>query len=239
MPRTIVVTGGGTGIGRASAARFAAAGHHVTILGRRPDVLAATANEIGAHAVVCDASDPAAVTAALPHLPDRVDVLVNCAGGNTDIGAEDPTTLAGIAAAWRANLDANLTSAVLVTTALTDRLAGGGAVVQIGSIAADRGRASSYGAAKAALARWNIQLAAELGPRDITANVISCGYIEDTEFFGPGPNPRHDLLIDETLVKRAGTPDDVAATVDFLAGPGARQITAQVLNLNGGAYPTR
>lgn len=239
MPRSIVITGGGTGIGRATAARFAAAGHDVTILGRRPDVLARAAEEIGAQAVVCDAADPAAVTAALPHLPDRVDVLVHCAGGNTDIGAPDPTTLAGVAAAWQANLDANLISAVLVTTALTDRLASGGAVVSIGSIAADRGLASSYGAAKAALARWNVQLATQLGPRDITANVVSCGYIADTEFFGPGPNPRHDLLVEETLVKRAGKPADVAATVEFLAGPGARQITAQVLNLNGGAWTTR
>ncbi|GAA4214730.1 SDR family oxidoreductase [Actinocatenispora rupis] len=239
MPRTIVVTGGGTGIGRATAARFATAGDRVTILGRRPDVLARTADALGATAVVCDASDPAAVTAALPQLPDHVDVLVNCAGGNTDIGAPDPTTLAGVAAAWQANLDANLLSAVLVTTALTDRLASGGAVIQIGSIAADRGAASSYGAAKAALARWNVQLATDLGARDITANVVSCGYIEDTEFFGPGPNPRRDLLIDQTLVKRPGTPEHVAATIEFLAGPGGRQITAQVVNLNGGAWTTR
>ena len=63
-----------------------------------------------------------------------------------------------------------------------DRLADGGSVISIGSIAADKG-AGAYGAAKAGLASWNIDLAAELGPRGVTANVVSPGYIADTEFF--------------------------------------------------------
>ncbi len=145
-----------------------------------------------------------------------------------------------MAAGWRANLDANVLTAVLVSTALADRLAPGGTVVQIGSIAADRGLAGSYGAAKAALARWNIDLASRLGPRDITANVVSCGYIEDTEFFaGTLSEQRRAFLVEESMVKRPGRPDDVADVIEFLASPAARHVTGQVLNVNGGSRPTR
>ncbi|BCJ36785.1 3-oxoacyl-ACP reductase [Actinocatenispora thailandica] len=241
MTRSIVVTGGGTGIGRATAARFAAAGESVTILGRRADVLARAAEQLGATAVVCDVSDPDALTAALGQLPAQVDVLVNNAGGNTDLRRPAATTLADVAAGWRANLDANLLSAVLTTTLLADRLQPGGTVVGIGSIAASRGSGGgSYGATKAALATWNIDLAGQLGPRDITANVVSCGYIAETEFFADQlTEQRRGTLIGQTSTGRAGTPDDVAALVEYLASPGARHITAQVININGGAFPTR
>ena len=84
MTRTAVVTGGATGIGRAVAEHLAREGTEVTIVGRRREVLAAAAAEIGAKAVAFDAADPASVTAALPQLPDQIDVLVNAAGANTD-----------------------------------------------------------------------------------------------------------------------------------------------------------
>ena len=162
--RQIGVTGAGTGIGRAVAEAFAAQGDQVVITGRRKDVLADAAASLGQNvrAVAFDAADPMQVEAALELLPPRVDVLVNAAGGNTDIGAEPPSDLAGLASAWRANLDANVLSAVLVTAGLRPRLAAGGAVVNISSIAAHRGGAGSYGAAKAAVEAWNLTLAQEL-----------------------------------------------------------------------------
>ena len=118
--RQVIVTGGGTGIGRAVAAAFAGAGDQAVITGRRAAVLKETAAEIGpgVRGVAFDAADPAQIEAALADLPSQVDVLVNCAGGNTDIGAAPPAGLAGLAAAWRANLDANVLTAVLVTEAL-------------------------------------------------------------------------------------------------------------------------
>ncbi|MPZ27220.1 MAG: SDR family NAD(P)-dependent oxidoreductase [Micromonosporaceae bacterium] len=93
-------TGGGTGIGYAIAAGFAAAGDRVTITGRRADVLGEAVARLAARPVVFDAADPAAVAAALPELPARVDVLVNSAGGNTDLVGEppEPGDLAGLAA---------------------------------------------------------------------------------------------------------------------------------------------
>ncbi len=241
MARNVVVTGGGTGIGRAVAASFAADGDTVVILGRRPEPLKSTATELGpaVRAVVCDATDPTQVEALRAQLPTTVDVLVNSAGGNPDLYRSSSDDLAWLAASWRANLDANLLSAVLVTAVVADRLTEGGAVISIGSIAADKG-AGAYGAAKAGLASWNVDLAGELGPRGVTANVVSPGYIADTEFFRDRlTDQRRDALIAATLTGRAGTPDDVAGAVAFLASSAARQITGQVLAVNGGARTTR
>ncbi|MFP5021565.1 SDR family NAD(P)-dependent oxidoreductase [Pseudonocardia phyllosphaerae] len=239
--RTVVVTGAATGIGRAVAESFHAAGDRVVLTGRRRELLGTAASELGgaAKAVTFDAADAAAVTAALQELPERVDVLVNNAGGNTDFDRDAPVTLADTAAAWRANLDANLLSAVLVTTALRDRLAPGASVVNIGSIAADKG-AGSYGAAKAGLASWTVDLAGQLGPHDVTVNTVAPGYVADTEFFRDKlDDDRRRSLVDSALTRRPSRPHDIAAAVAFLAGPGARQITGQMIAVNGGEHTTR
>jgi len=236
--RNVVVTGGGTGIGKAIATAFAKQGNVVVITGRRPQPLAETAADLGdlVRALSFDASDHVQVERALPDLPAAVDVLVNTAGGNTDIGAPEPSTLAELASAWRANLDANVVSAVLVTTALRDRLARGGAVVNFSSIAAHRAGAGSYSAAKAAVEAWNLTLASELGADDITANVIAPGFTEGTEFFGTTmTQQRRANLIAQTATGRAGTAEDIAGTVLFLASSAARHITGQTIHVNGGA----
>ncbi len=236
--RQVVVTGGGSGIGKAVAAAFAREGNGVVITGRRPAPLAAAAAAIGGtvRAVAFDAADPAQIEQALPQLPGTVDVLVNAAGGNTDIGAAEPATLAELALAWHANLDSNVLSAVLMTTALRSRLAPGGAVISFSSIAAHRPGAGSYSAAKAAIEAWNRTLAREVGAERITANVIAPGFVDGTEFFrGQMTGERRDALIGQTATGRGGTPDDIAATVHFLASAGARHITGQVIHVNGGA----
>lgn len=234
-----VVTGGGTGIGRAVAEQLHAEGAEVWIVGRREDVLIATADEIGATAVVADLSTADGVRTAVATLPERVDVLVNNAGGNTDLtggGVRLDDPLEETVRAWRANLDSNLLSAVLLTQALGDRFPDGGRVVNLSSIAARTG-AGSYGAAKAGVEAWTVSLAAELGPRGITANVVSPGYIAETEFFGDQlTEERREWLVDQTLNGRAGVPEDIAETVAFLAGSGAGHLTGQLLHVNGGAH---
>ncbi|MDT7783955.1 MAG: hypothetical protein QOF58_2374 [Pseudonocardiales bacterium] len=223
--RTAVVTGGGTGIGRAIALELVSLGLDVTITGRRAEILAQIPKVKYA---AFDATDPEAVRAALADLPSRVDVLVNNAGGV--IGHEDTKSR------WLANYEANVVSAVLVAEALTPRLADNGRVITIGSIAGRRG-GGSYGAAKAAVEAWTAELAGELGGRGITANVVSPGLIVDTEFFGDSMSEeRLRTLIGQTKNGRAGTPEDVAALVGFLASERAGHITGQVLAVNGGAH---
>lgn len=241
MSRTIVVTGGGVGIGRAIAAAFAADGDRVVITGRREDVLKDTAQKLGDGVVpvVCDATDPDQIPKLREQLPEVVDVLVNNVGGTANLHPDLSGDLRSVAAHWKANLDSNLLSAVLTTTALEPRFPSGGAVIHIGSFATDRGQ-GSYGAAKAALASWNLHIARRLGARGVTSNVVSPGYIADTEFFGDHLTPEfHQARTAETMLGRAGVPDDVAGVVHFLASPGARHITAQVLHVNGGALTTR
>jgi len=254
LARNVLITGASNGIGRAIATRFVADGDTVVITGRNADRLQRAAAEIGARGVVCDAADPAQVAALRAGLGDTLDVLVNNAGGNTDFDGqvEDEApqadgessnscraSLERLAASWRANLDANLISAVLTTEAVADRLASGGSVINIGTIGAERG-GGSYGAAKAALASWNAYLSAEIGPRGVTANVISPGYIADTNFFRDRlTSQRRENLIAATHDKRPGRPGDIAETAHFLASPGARHITGQIIHVNGGAFTTR
>ncbi|MEV0281132.1 SDR family oxidoreductase [Streptomyces sp. NPDC050610] len=239
MSRTVLVTGGTSGIGRAVAARFAADQAEVFITGRHPDTVEQAAKELGVHGVACDATDPVRVAALADRFP-TLDVLVNAAGGlpPSAPGAAVPE-LAAVLAEWQANLEQNLLSAVLTTTALRARLAAGSSIISIGSIGAER-RGGSYGAAKAALAAWNASLSSELGPQGITSNVIAAGYVTGTNFFqGQLADDRHRALVEETHNKRPGTVEDIAETVRFLASLGARHITGQTLHVNGGAFTTR
>lgn len=240
MDRIVLVTGGGGGLGKAVAARFRADGDDVVVTGRNADRLAKAAAELDVTAVTCDATDPAQVARLAEQVGEHVDVLVNMAGGNTDFQRQgEPTDLDEVKAAWHANLDANLLSAVLTTTAVLDRFRAGGTVVNVGSIGAEYA-STSYGAAKAAVAAWTAGLAATVGPRGLTANLISPGYVEGTDFFhGLLTDERRAALVERTYTGRAGRVEDVAETAFFLASPGARHITGQTLHVNGGAHTTR
>jgi 3-oxoacyl-[acyl-carrier protein] reductase len=245
VSRIVLVSGGGSGLGRAAAARFLGGGDTVFITGRNAGRLADTAAEIGAKPIPGDATDPEQVARMADELGDDLNVLVNMAGGNTDFTATATrpeglvAELAAAASAWRANLDANLLSAVLTTTAVLGKLRAGGSIINVGSIGAEYA-STSYGAAKAALAAWTAGLSAEVGARGLTANVISPGYIAETDFFrGRLTEERKARLIGATHNGRAGQPGDIAETAYFLASDAARHITGQTLHVNGGAHTTR
>lgn len=234
MSREVVVSGGGTGIGLATATAFAEAGDQVTILGRRRDVLEQAAGKIGARWHALDLADAPAV-GALAERFDTVDVLVNNAGGVTSIGVGP--ALEDVQAAWRREYEMNVMTAVLLTTALLPKLRRpGGRVISISSIAALRGGGGAYSAAKAAIHGWSLDLAADLGPDGITVNVVAPGYVADTEFFGDRATPAaHANRVRQTLVNRAGAPEDIAAAVRYLASPEAGYVTGQIVQVNGGA----
>jgi 3-oxoacyl-[acyl-carrier protein] reductase len=119
---------------------------------------------------------------------------------------------------------------------LTPRVADDARIISLSSIAARRG-AGSYGAAKAAVEAWSADVASELGPRGITANVVSPGLTLGSEFFRDSlTDARRQRLVDETRNGRPGSTADIAATVMFLASPSAGHVTGQVVHVNGGAY---
>ena len=237
MSRLAVVTGGGTGIGRATAGMLAGEGYDVIVVGRRPDVLADAVKWIGpqATAVTADCADPEQIPAVVEAVGGRaVDVLVNNAGAYV---SGDESTLAALKDRWRATFDSNVITAVLMTEALRPFLRRpGGRIILTSSIAAQRGGGGPYSASKAALHGWVFDLATQLGPEGVTANVIAPGYVTDSEFFtGRMTEEGHRSRVDATLVKRPGRPDDIAETVRWLAGPGGTFVTGQIINVNGGS----
>lgn len=240
MSRQIVITGGSSGIGSAIAERFADAGDTVTITGRDPEKLSAAASRLGVRGVRCDGTDVRQIED-LANTMGEIDVLVNAAGANIASAGDGGGTpsLREVAELWTANLDANLLSAVLTTTALLPRMTSGGTILAIGSAAAEMA-ATGYGAAKAALAAWTAGLSAVVGPRGLTVNTIVPSYTEGTDFYAtPLADQQIQAMIAAADTRRAGTPDDVAGIAWFLAGPEARNITAQAIHVSGGARRTR
>jgi 3-oxoacyl-[acyl-carrier protein] reductase len=248
MARTAVVSGGGTGIGLAIAGRLAADGDHVILVGRRGDVLADAAEKLGDNAsyVAADLETVEGAAQVLQHASEhagRIDVIAAVAGGN--VAAKPPADLApGLERAswaWNANLRLNVMTAVHLVEGLKPILNDHGRILLFSSIAAYRGSGSgSYGASKAALHPYAIDLSAELGARGITANVIAPGYIEDTEFFGTAmTEDRRNMLIGQTHNGRPGAPDDIAALAGWLASPDGGHVTAQIIQSNGGALAGR
>jgi 3-oxoacyl-[acyl-carrier protein] reductase len=247
--RIAVVSGGGTGIGRAITAALVDDGYRVLILGRRERVLAAARDDIDPSRVVpvpTDLTDPDQVARAAARVTEygRVDVLVHNAGAN--VTAPTDGDLAALARSWHRDLGTNLISAVLLTAALRDCLVRpGGRLIAISSSAAQRGgagahSAGSYAAAKAGLHGWAFGLARELGPDGITVNVVAPGYVAGTEIFGGTMSPEfHAAKVAATLVGRAGTPEDVAAAVRFIASAAAGYLTGQVIAVNGGSVMGR
>ncbi len=235
-----VVTGAGRGIGRAIALKFAAAGADVVCVSRTAENAQRVAEEIRtsgrkAWAYAVDVADGAAVAvaaAAILKETGRVDILVNNAGVTRDglvmrLSDED----------WDTVLDTNLKGAFLFTKGFARSLIKqrSGRIINVTSVIGLIGNAgqANYAASKAGLIGLTQSVARELASRGITVNAVAPGFIETDMTAALKEEMRAELL--ETIPLRCfGQPDDIAQAVLFLAGPGARYITGQVLTVDGG-----
>jgi Dehydrogenases with different specificities (related to short-chain alcohol dehydrogenases) len=233
-----LVTGGSGAIGAAICRRLAAAGHHVIIHAYRNLERAAELAEdllgLGASAEVCafDIGDSQACLEATQALlqDGPIQILVNNAGMHSD------APLAGMTAAqWHAVVDVSLHGFFNVTQPLLLPMMATrwGRIISVSSVAAqlgNRGQAN-YAAAKAGLHGASKSLALEVASRGITVNVVAPGIV-DSEM----SRAAFDAAAIKRLVpmQRAGTADEVAALVAFLASDDAAYLSAQIIGINGG-----
>jgi len=239
--RAAVVTGGGSGIGRATARWLRRRDAEVVLVDRDADGVEAAAGELGAHAVVCDVADEAAVVAAVAEAADRLgrpaDALVNAAG----IYRFAPL-LEIAAAAWDELQAVNLRGTFLMAREVARRLidAGdGGAIVNLSSIAALGGSRHEpdghYGASKAAIVQLTRQMAVEWGPHGIRANAICPGMIRTPMLrIVDDPEIAERFLAESVPLGRFGEAEDVAALAGFLLSDDAAYITGAAVPIDGG-----
>jgi 3-oxoacyl-[acyl-carrier protein] reductase len=236
--RIAIVTGGGTGIGRAVAATLAKQGDRVAILGRRAEVLRRAAEDLGVQWRQADVARPEDVRAAvdwvLAEVGPTIDVLVNNAGGVSGLDGDAPLERAS--EVWDEVVDANLKGSFLMAWAVRPHLRRpGGRIVNLSSVAAFSGRSGIYTAAKAGVVGLTYWLALELGPQGVTVNAVAPGFIEGTEFFGGPVSPEgRQSRVAQIPAGRSGRPEEIAEAVRYLASPEAGHVNGEVLHVNGG-----
>ena len=229
MSRSVLVTGGNRGIGRAIAEAFLAQGDEVAITSRNGEAPA------GAFAVACEVTDPDSVDAAFAAVEEHqgpVEVLVANAGITRDtlllrMSDED----------WSAVIDTNLTGSYRVAK----RAAKGmlrlrrGRIVFISSVVGLLGSPGqvNYAASKAGLVGMARSLARELGSRSITANVVAPGFIE-TDMTAVLPEEQQQAYRDQIPLGRMGSTAEIASAVTWLASDDTGYVTGAVIPVDGG-----
>jgi 3-oxoacyl-[acyl-carrier protein] reductase len=251
--RSVLVTGGGSGIGRAIAARFAAEGARVVVNDIRAEAAEATVKTIGgeARAVVADVADSGRVRAMFEEIARVVgglDVLVNNAG----IGEVNAAGREAFAAKietrgditqnlsdedWARMLAVHLNGTFYCTREALKLMSrvNRGAIVNISSVAGLMGIevAPHYGAAKAGILGFTRSVAREVASRGIRVNAICPGFV-DTPILDPMPPVTRIIAERQTPLGRIGKPEEIAAAAAFLASDEAGFITGQWLSPNGG-----
>ncbi|TQF02933.1 3-oxoacyl-[acyl-carrier-protein] reductase [Kitasatospora acidiphila] len=234
MSRSVLVTGGNRGIGLAIAQAFAEAGDKVAITSRSGEVPEALA-KYDVLAVSCDVTDAAQVDAALTEVEEKqgpVEVLVANAGITKDtlmlrMTEEDFTSV----------VDTNLTGTFRVVKRASAKMlrARRGRIVLISSVVGLTGTAgqANYAASKAGLVGLARSLAREFGPRGITVNVVSPGFVA-TDMTAVLSEERRKEIVSAVPLGRYAAPDEIASTVRFLSSDEAAYITGAVIPVDGG-----
>ncbi|MDX2274294.1 MAG: SDR family NAD(P)-dependent oxidoreductase [Hyphomonadaceae bacterium] len=242
--KSVLVTGGGVGIGRATAEAFANSGAQVAVIEIDPERAASVRDALGARGLVIegDVTQSADVARAAKEIEARfggLDVLVNNVGDFLRIVKPfEALTDEEIAQIYAINLG----HVFLVTKAFIPLLkqnGPGGAIVSVSSIEGFRGipNCAVYGACKAAITGFTQSLALELGPFGIRVNLIAPETTETPQVpvshIMPPENAKH--IKNWLPLGRFGTPEDMADGILFLASPHAAWITGTALHINGGA----
>ena len=245
--KVALVTGGGSGLGRASAEAMAAAGAHVVAVGRtleRCEKVAADIRAAGgqASALAVDVTRPEEAAASVETVlaqHGRIDILVNSAGIN------NPKTLVDLELAdWAGVMDTNVTGTYVFCRAVLPTMlaARSGSIVNMGSISGVAGIAKRtvYCTSKAAVAHLTRALAVEVGGSGVRINALGPNVIV-TDFNRELVQRQPELykgILDRTPLGRLGTVDDVTGALLFLVSPAASYITGQVLYVDGGFTAT-
>jgi NAD(P)-dependent dehydrogenase (short-subunit alcohol dehydrogenase family) len=242
--KSILLTGGGGGIGGAVARRLAEEGGAIGVLDRRGEAAAKTVAALeatGARAVALEAdiTDPAAVENAVTAMRDALgglDVLVNNAAFALR-GDIETTELAD----WKAEVEIDLNGQFVCAKAVLPGMVaqGRGAIVNIGSVNGLMALGNpAYSASKAGLLSFTQSLAVEYGPKGIRANMVSPGTVEtdiETWRIRRAKNPKiFDVLARWYPVGRVGQPEDIAAAVAFIAADEAAFVNGANLVVDGG-----
>jgi len=244
--RSALITGGGVGIGRAIALRFASAGARVAVTYRthEPDreFLDELANAAGEKpiSVAVDATSERQVIDAMSLVDQQLqglDILVNNVGGLVRRATLSQLTLE----LWREILRVNLDSTFLFTHhALPIIRRGSGRIINLASLAGHTGGhpgALAYASSKAALFGFTRALANELAPEGITVNALAPGFIEATPFHDTFTTAQSKAAtVSGIPAGRAGHPGDVAGPALWLASDLAGYVTGTITDINGGQY---
>ncbi len=239
--RVIMVTGGSRGIGRAIVELFGAEGADVTFLYRQDAAAAAevvaagqaTGRKIAAEQV--DVRDPQACTAAVERVVERssrIDVLINNAGVIRDnlLGLLEDEDV-------RVVLETNVGGVFNLTRAVVPHMIArrSGKIINVSSVAGEKGGRgqTNYAASKGAINAFTRALAVELAPRRITVNSVAPGVIE-TDMSREVRERASEEVKSRILLRRFGTPMEVAHAVWFLASRFADYITGEILHVDGG-----
>lgn len=237
-----LITGGSRGIGAAIAKRFAREGCHVAItFAASKDKASALVKElekegVKAIALQADQADPAQVEAAVQKAGKhfgKIDILVNNAGVFAEGSIEDPHLDID---ALKRLLAVNIMGVFTATRAAVSLMKDGGRIITIGSIMGERailpGRAD-YAASKAALVGYTQGWARDLGPKNITVNLVQPGPI-DTDM-NPDNTEFAEMIKKSVPLGRYGKAEEIASAVAFLASQDASYITGATLTVDGGA----